>query len=126
MDGEDYNGGRWHPIWAYGVFRELGMEKTAWFSLFHSRFMVKYHETFNKAYLSKLAIADKLAVVFTPLWIYTEEELKEYTLIEGYNISWDKDWFKNQQLRLWKEQVDKKCLAFVEEWKDKAYDLQQY
>lgn len=131
MDGEE---GRLHPWWAYN-FLSLFSHKLAEFCVFHSRFMVDWNnKNFDtKVVISKLGIADKLAVIYTPIWMYRKEELKEYVDKEDLDLHtialWnvvDKAIDYKYKITIWKEHVNKKCINFVNEWKDRAYDIQQY
>lgn len=119
MDGEE---GRLHPWWAYN-FLSLFSHKLAEFCVFHSRFMVEWNNSNfdTKVCISKLGVADKLAVVYTSLWMYRKAELYEYMVKDKYSLLYN----VGSQVQ-WKKEVDKKCLDFVNEWKDKAYDIQQY
>ena len=54
------------------------------FTMYHSRFWAKRHG----AQLSRLCVADKLAVAFTPWWIYIpfarlSGEMEEYKTLRG-------------------------------------------
>lgn len=77
------------------------------------------------AVISRLGVADKLAIVYTPIWMYCREEMDEYIRNEK-NVHINSFVGRKDRIREWKQVVDKKCLEFVEEWKDKAYDIQQY
>ena len=63
MDGEE---GEEHPILGAAVMDMLFGEVWGDFSLYHSRFLAKRHG----AQPSRLCIADKLALVLTPTWLY--------------------------------------------------------
>lgn len=131
MDGDELGGGKWHPYWAFRQLFDSACYKAAFFCLFHSRYMLdkaNYKITEGtKSVISRLGVADKLAIVYTPLFMYCKDELAEYLTVEGMeNTKWDEPWSKNAQLQEWKKQVDEKCLKFVDENKDIAYDIQQY
>lgn len=121
MDGIEYNGGAWHPSLALLIFENFYANKTAKFCFYHSRFMVKL----NNGTVSRLGVADKLAIVYTPTWMYCREEMDEYIHNEK-NVIINSFVGRKDRIKAWKQVVDDKCLAFVEEWKDKAYDLWQY
>jgi len=108
---------------------DWGMKKTAWFCVYHSRTIANEMSFMDGANLSRLAVADKLAVVYTPLWMYCKQELHEYMIMEGYNLSFTlckSSLLYYNLCTSWKTMVDVKCLKFVQEWKDKAYDIGQY
>lgn len=76
MDGEE---GEQHPHLGANVMRWLFGSKWHEFALYHSRFLAKRD---GKQY-TKLCVADKLAIVLTPSWIYVPMaratgEIKEY------------------------------------------------
>ncbi len=75
MDGEE---GELHPYWGACVMGIFG-KKWFDFNLYHSRFLAKK----QGAQFSKLCVADKLAIVLTPNWLYLPMvnwtgEIKEY------------------------------------------------
>lgn len=140
MDGDEpETGGRWHPYWAFYTLFNWACYEAAYFCLYHSRYMVENSNVFRlknyKIIISRLGVADKLAIVYTPLWLYNADELQEYTIEEMKQSKTKEENFAWRVLSLrtgkeiakaWKQIVDEKCLEFVEEWKDKAYDIQQY
>lgn len=113
MDDES---GKEHPWMAAKIFSWLYMYKTANFSLFHSRYMC---ESIGKP-ISKLGVADKMAVIYTPVSLYCDEELAEYMKQDGFSE------VIPQWVKQWKYAVDYKCKQFIELNKDSAYDIQQY
>lgn len=67
--------------WLDGSVYEITISGTAWynFTLYHSRFLAKK----NGERYSKLCVADKLAIYYTPSWLYLPMvkftgEIKEY------------------------------------------------
>lgn len=76
MDGHE---GELHPYWGAFLMGALFGKKWFDFTLYHSRFLAKYHN----AQYSKLCVADKLAFCLTPAWLYLpmvnwSGEIKEY------------------------------------------------
>lgn len=76
MDG---NEGELHPYLGAQIMNFLFGRKWYEFTLYHSRFLSKK----NNAHFSKLCVADKLAIVLTPSWLYlpmvrATGEIKEY------------------------------------------------
>lgn len=116
MDGDS---GKWHPLFAYHLLNQFGLTKTAKYCLFHSRTMIKLLAD-NNCMISRLGVADKLAIIHTPLWMYRLNEICEY--IDNEKLDYDGFYPKQH----WKKIVDDKCMKFVNEWKDLAYDLYQY
>lgn len=136
MDGED---GVTHPYYGAYLVHKLFGERWYRFTLYHSRFVHKAHAqtAFDNMFLcgdfpSKLCIADKLAIVYTPLRMYCREELLEY--IENHYPNFRDtrdDWLSDEDVLFnlrfeWKANLDKKCLDFVNLTKDKAYGPSDY
>lgn len=76
MDGDE---GELHPYLGATFMKFFFGKKWYEFTLYHSRFLAKK----NNAHFSKLCVADKLAIVITPSWIYlpmvrATGEIKEY------------------------------------------------
>lgn len=134
MDGPE---GELHPVWAARVTMKLlgflgypihTMQWWAQFILYHSRFLAKQHGE----HYSKLCVADKLAIVLEPWWLYlprvrlTGEILEYKKLAEkkpsqnggkyvGMNVFSEDD-------RRWFENVKRYLSAWVEEHKDGVPD----
>lgn len=109
MDGED---GAWHPLFGALVVETLtGSKKWYHFCLCHSRKMSKQFGL----NVSRLCVADKLAVSYTPLWMYNRDELAEYM---------QHDCTENKLN--WKRLVGLKTREFVEANKDTAYGPKDY
>lgn len=125
MDGKY---GRYHPGAGMKILKGLGLYHAAYFCVLHSRFIAeKLHSN-----VSRLGIADKLAVVYTPVWMYSSAELDEYVNNEDmdihtialYNIVAKAIDIK-YKIPIWKDVVNKKCLRFVYENKDTALKLSE-
>lgn len=76
MDGQE---GEEHPYRGALIMGALFGKRWFEFTLYHSRFLSKK----NDAQYSKLCVADKLAIVITPAWLYlpmvkATGEIKEY------------------------------------------------
>lgn len=117
MDGYT---GKYHPVFGASIVRVLFGGKWCVFCVTHSRKIV---EILRKATeidyrISKLGVADKLAIVYTPLWMYCREELSEYIRNESQYVSISP--------KSWKDIVDKRALRFVEDNKDTAYGPNNY
>ncbi len=133
MDGTGYKGGQWHPyLGANLIYKLFGIE---WgiFCLFHSRAIVSTAplDDYNKIFvcfkrakfvgksvdaaISKLCVADKLAVKYSPIWLFNKDELAEY--MEALEIVDKKD-FKPLMIQ-WADE-------FVSKYKDIAYDVTEY
>lgn len=63
MDGDE---GEQHPFWGAFVMGALFGRRWFDFTLYHSRFLAKRHG----AQVSRLCVADKLAICLTPAWLY--------------------------------------------------------
>lgn len=63
MDGDE---GEEHPFWGACVMGALFGRRWFDFTLYHSRFLAKR----NGQPYSRLCVADKLAIVLTPAWLY--------------------------------------------------------
>ena len=124
MDGE--NDGKWHPIRGSYLIGNLFGIQWQLYCLFHSRAMQKqYNEFFSsseyfksllpKTKISKLCIADKLAVKYTPLFCFNKDELKEY--MDDCGCTDKKEW---------KILISKWAEDFVNTNKDSAYDVSDY
>lgn len=125
MDGKE---GELHPYWGACLMGVLFGRKWFEFTLYHSRFLAKA----NNADMSRLCIADKLAIALTPTWLYLwltsfTGEIHEYmerseprersllpidTKYVGYNI-YDPD------PRQWYENVRK----YLAEWVKTKHDF---
>lgn len=117
MDG---NEGELHPYWGACV---MGIFGKKWFDfvLYHSRFLAKK----EGAHFSKLCVADKLAIVITPNWIYLpmvnwtgeiHEYMKDVEVNSGGKIK-----LQGSQL-IWINSVKEYVLNWVNEHKDLKQD----
>lgn len=110
MDGND---GSNHPYFGAGIVHSItGSRAYYFFCLFHSRKMMRH---FWQETPSKLCVADKLAIVYTPIWLYNREELVEYMKNEC-----------TENVHNWKKIVDLKSKEFVDKYKDTAYGPSDY
>jgi hypothetical protein len=102
------------------------------FTLYHSRFMAKAHG----ARFSKLCVADKLALVLTPAWLYLPMvnltgEIKEYMKLADTRHAAGEPRFegKYERMAVWNEDqsqwfanVQEYLRRWVEEHKDERQD----
>lgn len=118
MDGEE---GEQHPVAGAKIMRFLFGQRWHDFTLYHSRFLAKKH---GKQY-SKLCVADKLALVITPAWLYlpmvrATGEINEYMKDAARNSAGE---IKVQQSqRKWLADVKEYVAKWVEEHKDLKQD----
>ena len=117
MDG---NEGELHPYWGACV---MGIFGKKWFDfvLYHSRYLAKK----EGKHFSKLCVADKLAIVITPNWIYLPMvnwtgEIHEYMNDVSIN-SGGKIKAQSSQL-IWINSVKEYVLLWVKEHKDLKVD----
>lgn len=114
MDGEE---GELHPFRGAFIMGALFGKRWYEFTLYHSRFLAKK----AGAQYSRLCVADKLALVITPSWIYlpmvrATGEIKEYMKDAARNSNGELkvtnvDWW-------WYSGVKKYVRAWVEEHKE--------
>lgn len=112
----------WHRvfnIWDDGKAEYRWFRKKTWyrFTLYHSRFLAKK----NGAHFSKLCVADKLAIVITPSWLYlpmvnATGEIKEY-MKDAERNSNGAIAVQNSQI-LWYNGVREYVRKWVDEHKD--------
>ena len=114
MDGEE---GELHPALGWDITHLFLGSEWGWFCLMHSRKMhTKVQNIISvKLPVSRLCVADKLATLMTPKWMYRKKELEEY-LDEG-----DCSSFEELRLKL-KQDISK----FIEENKDNALRAEDY
>lgn len=117
MDGEE---GELHPYWGACIMGIFG-KKWFDFTLYHSRFLAKK----QGAQFSKLCVADKLAIVITPNWLYLPMvnwtgEIEEY-MKDAIKNSAGKIQVQDSQL-LWINSVKKYVLEWVNEHKEMKHD----
>lgn len=117
MDGKE---GEIHPHWGACVMGIFG-KKWFDFSLYHSRFLAKK----EGAHFSKLCVADKLAIVITPNWLYLPMvnwtgEIKEYMKDAAINSNGEIP-IQDSQL-LWINSVKIYVLKWVNEHKELKND----
>ena len=121
MDGSE---GEEHPYLGAKIMSRLfdnGSRKWYHFTLYHSRFLAKK----ENAHFSKLCVADKLAIVLTPSWIYLPMinwtgEIKEYMADAERNSNGMIAIQQSQQI--WLAQVKDYVRKWVEEHKDLKHD----
>lgn len=118
MDGEE---GELHPYWGACLMGFLFGKQWFDFTLYHSRFLSKK----NNAHFSKLCVADKLAIVITPSWLYlpmvkATGEIKEYMKDAGRNSNGVL--VVQQNPLVWKRGVDDYVRSWVELHKDMRED----
>lgn len=110
MDGEE---GELHPYYGAFVMGALFGKKWFDFTLYHSRFLSKK----SGAQYSKLCVADKLALVLTPAWLYlpmvrATGEINEYMKDAARNSGGA---IKVQQSQeIWLREVKQYVAAWVE------------
>lgn len=117
MDGDE---GELHPYWGAKVMGIFG-KKWFYFTLYHSRFLAKR----EGAHFSKLCVADKLAIVLTPSWLYLPMvnwtgEILEY-MKDAERNSNGKIPVQESQL-LWHQSVKEYIRNWVAEHKDMKED----
>jgi hypothetical protein len=117
MDGPE---GELHPYLGARIMGVFG-KYWYWFSLYHSRFLAKK----NNARYSKLCVADKLAIVLTPNWIYlpmvrATGEIKEY-MKDAERNSNGQIKIQNSEV-VWINGVKDYVRKWVAEHKDMKYD----
>lgn len=113
--------GKFHPVYGGNIVRLLFGRKWAMFCMTHSRKIVEllnYILSTDDFKISRLGVADKLAIVYTPIWMYCKEELSEYIRYESQDSCISP--------KSWKDIIDKKALRFVEDNKDTAYESRHY
>jgi hypothetical protein len=126
MDGEGIKGGKWHPLLGAVTIGNILGVKWELFCLLHSRSIAEYYRKIfkpipgvfdpNRIQISKLCVADKLAVKYTPLCLFNKDELEEYLTNGGPYL--DKyDW--KAKMAIWSED-------FAKDNKDIAYDVSDY
>lgn len=118
MDGPE---GELHPYWGAFVMSALFGKKWFHFTLYHSRFLSKK----EGARFSKLCVADKLAIVLTPSWLYLPMvnwtgEIKEYMKDAEINSNGDIP-VQSDQLK-WHKSVQEYVKKWVEEHRDLKKD----
>lgn len=118
MDG---NEGERHPEWGAWVMHRLfdrGLEDRWWyFTLYHSRFFAKQ----DGVQPSRLCIADKLAIVLTPSWLYVPMatatgEIHEY--MRDFDENVDPGVEHSDDRYMWHGEVQAYVAAWVEEHRD--------
>ncbi len=115
MDGTE---GELHPTKGWDIICALFGYNWGWFCLLHSRKMQKRVERIAGTQPippSKLCIADKLATLYTPRWMYRKTELKEY-LEEGECSSF-------KELR---DKLKTTLIKYIEENKNNALGPEDY
>ncbi|GHE65140.1 hypothetical protein [Roseivirga thermotolerans] len=118
MDGEE---GELHPYWGANLMGFLFGFKWFEFTLYHSRFLAKK----NGASFSKLCVADKLAIVYTPSWLYLPMvrmtgEIHEYMKDSERNSNGTIEVQSSQ--KLWFKMVKEYVWRWVQEHKDLRED----
>lgn len=88
MDGKE---GKTHPYFGACLVSKLFEYSNDWylFTLLHSRTM---HNCYPNLHVSKLCYADKMAIKYTPRWMYRKDELDEY--ISNSPMTCYSDWKK--------------------------------
>lgn len=118
MDGTD---GKMHPTFGATILESIFGRRWGGFCVTHSRSVVEFLNNVHgsdKHKISRLGIADKLAIVYTPIWLYCKEELSEYIRNESQYVSISP--------KSWKDIVDKRASQFVKDNKDTAYEPRHY
>ena len=123
MDGKE---GEQHPYWGACVMGALFGKKWFDFVLYHSRFLAKQ----NGAQFSRLCVADKLAIVLTPCWLYlpmakATGEIKEYMDLakgprDGNKYAAMND-YHSDEVR-WFQGVKEYLVAWVDQHKEGGID----
>lgn len=111
MDGPE---GELHPLLGGSIVRALFGEKWGDFCVLHSRFMSR---RLGKRY-SRLCVADKMAIVLTPTWLYiplvkATGELPEYMGM-ARESKYHEMGFDHSSPAAWYESVKRYILAWVE------------
>jgi len=126
MDGPE---GELHPYWGAFLMGFLFGKDWFEFTLYHSRFLAKK----NDANYSRLCVADKLAIVLTPAWLYLimtnwTKEIDEYMKmsimkedISPENFAFMK--IRTESQKIWYKDVKEYCLKWVNEHKDGRIDM---
>ena len=124
MDGTE---GESHPEVGAGIMRKLFGDKWGDFCLYHSR----YYSKKRGVQPSKLCFADKLAIVYTPTWLYipmatASGEIEEYlaNAKKRETAHWKFVEFPddNNNKKLWHKQVKNYMVKWVNEHKNGAID----
>jgi hypothetical protein len=97
MDGQE---GKMHPVFGAMIMKSLFGKKWYYFTVCHSRYM----SDFYKLKVSRLCMADKMAILYTPLWLYTKSELSEYM---SYCNETDRGF--------WKQKLDNRVKEFIKD-----------
>lgn len=114
MDGPE---GETHPLLGAAIIRRLFGDKWGDFCLFHSRF---YARRSGKRF-SRLCVADKMAIVVTPSWLYlpmvrATGELDEYMAIQRES-KYHEMGFDHSSPYAWHQSVKRYILAWVQQHK---------
>jgi hypothetical protein len=122
MDGEE---GERHPIWGAALMLVLFGEEWSRFTYYHSRFLAKQ----DGAQFSRLCVADKLAIVLDPWWLYLPRviatgEIREYMALaaqkEGAKYSGEMKDVSSR--RAWYRSMQEYLGAWVSEHRDGRKD----
>lgn len=113
--------GEQHPYWGAFVMGALFGQKWFKFTLYHSRFLAKK----EGAHFSRLCVADKLAIVLEPAWLYLPR-----VSFTGEIIEYMKDAERNSNGKIplqksrkaWYLAVQDYVAKWVEEHKDERPD----
>jgi hypothetical protein len=119
MDGPE---GEQHPVVGAKIMHKLFGEEWGRFTMYHSRYIAKKHMT-NP---SKLCFADKLAIVYTPSWLYlpmvtASGEIEEY--LQNAKKRESQHWtYSGDDKKRWHKQLKEYMVKWVAEHKDGAVD----
>jgi hypothetical protein len=117
MDGLS---GKTHPELGAKIITFLFGEKWGKFCKYHSRDIAKR----DKKQISKLCLADKMAIYYTPICMYNKDELCEYIKNWNDEILTCKDAIKVKHD--WKEWIDKFVIDFYQKNRNTAYGPSDY
>lgn len=115
MDGPE---GELHPVWAAAVMKRWFGVKWSNLCMYHSRYLSK---RYNRPY-SRLCVADKLAIGFTPAWLYLplaflSAEIHEYMKDKGARTP-----AGERSARQWFRDIQKYCTAWAYEHRNCKQD----
>jgi hypothetical protein len=118
MDGPE---GDMHPHWGACLMGTLFGRKWYLFTLYHSRFLSKN----NNVHFSKLCVADKLALVYTPGWLYLPlvkftGEIDEYRKL-GDDGKYESMNSNQESSEMWWASVQ----SYLRDWVDEHKDMKE-
>lgn len=124
LDNMDGTEGEEHPNWAalkmhqWFDTKEYSLRGWRWFSFmrYHSRFLAKK----DRRPISRLCVADKLAIALTPWWLYLPMvrltgEIREYRSVPKHieDLQWSHESTTWEYDRQWFEAMKRRMLEFA-------------